>query len=141
MANAENLLPPWEPGQSGNPAGKQPGTKNRSTIIKKLLEARLKGIKDPYGVLGDGASVSGEEALEIKAFERAMGLGKTKPETAHKAYQEIKDTVYGKNTQVIGSDPEKPIYAPPSEADKALLQRFLDAEEAKQQHDDNQETE
>lgn len=29
----------WQPGQSGNPAGKKPGTLNRSTIYRKLLEA------------------------------------------------------------------------------------------------------
>lgn len=37
MANEENLKS-WPKGQSGNPAGKAPGTKNRATIIKKFLE-------------------------------------------------------------------------------------------------------
>lgn len=30
-------LTPWEPGQSGNPAGRRPGSKNMSTIAKELL--------------------------------------------------------------------------------------------------------
>jgi len=31
-------LKPWKPGQSGNPAGRKPGSKNVSTIVRKLLE-------------------------------------------------------------------------------------------------------
>ncbi|HEY6923687.1 MAG TPA: DUF5681 domain-containing protein, partial [Steroidobacteraceae bacterium] len=28
----------WKPGQSGNPAGKRPGTKNRKTVLLEALE-------------------------------------------------------------------------------------------------------
>lgn len=31
-------LKPWKPGQSGNPAGRKLGSKNVSTIVRKLLE-------------------------------------------------------------------------------------------------------
>ncbi len=31
-------LKSWKPGQSGNPAGRKPGSKNVSTIVRKLLE-------------------------------------------------------------------------------------------------------
>lgn len=31
-------LKPWKPGQSGNPAGRKSGSKNVSTIVRKLLE-------------------------------------------------------------------------------------------------------
>jgi hypothetical protein len=31
-------LTPWQPGQSGNPAGRKLGSKNMSTIVKELLE-------------------------------------------------------------------------------------------------------
>lgn len=31
-------LKPWKPGQSGNPTGRKPGSKNVSTIVRKLLE-------------------------------------------------------------------------------------------------------
>lgn len=31
-------LTPWEPGQSGNPTGRRPGSKNMSTIIQELLD-------------------------------------------------------------------------------------------------------
>lgn len=31
-------LTPWQPGQSGNPSGRKPGSKNMSTIVKELLD-------------------------------------------------------------------------------------------------------
>lgn len=31
-------LTPWQPGQSGNPAGRKPGSKNISTIVQELLD-------------------------------------------------------------------------------------------------------
>jgi hypothetical protein len=31
-------LKSWKPGQSGNPAGRKPGSKNVSTIVRQLLE-------------------------------------------------------------------------------------------------------
>lgn len=37
MANPENLTP-WQPGQSGNPAGKPPGTRSWATIVQGLLD-------------------------------------------------------------------------------------------------------
>ena len=33
-------LKPWKRGQSGNPAGRKPGSKNVSTIVRKLLEQK-----------------------------------------------------------------------------------------------------
>ena len=38
MANEENLIP-YKKGQSGNPNGRPKGSKNRSTIAKKWLQA------------------------------------------------------------------------------------------------------
>jgi hypothetical protein len=31
-------LTSWQPGQSGNPAGRKPGSKNMSTIVQELLD-------------------------------------------------------------------------------------------------------
>ncbi len=39
MNNKKNPnLKPWQPGQSGNPAGRKIGSKNVSTIVRELLE-------------------------------------------------------------------------------------------------------
>ena len=53
MANSQNLKP-WQPGQSGNPAGKPKGAKHLSTWIRELLddekfEYKLKGRKRGAG--------------------------------------------------------------------------------------------
>lgn len=37
MAGVDNLTP-WKKGQSGNPAGKKPGTKNIKTIMQQLVD-------------------------------------------------------------------------------------------------------
>jgi len=34
----QNLRPPWEPGQSGNPSGKKPGTLNHATAFWRAFE-------------------------------------------------------------------------------------------------------
>ena len=41
MANEENLKS-WSKGESGNPKGRPKGSKNRSTIVRELLEVLLK---------------------------------------------------------------------------------------------------
>lgn len=75
MANDENLTP-YQPGQSGNPAGKPPGTKNRATIIKEILALKT-GDKTNEYIIND--------ALFKKAADGDLG-----------AIKEIQDTVYGK---------------------------------------------
>lgn len=43
MPNPENIENhKWQPGESGNPSGRQVGSKNRSTIVKKWLEVASK---------------------------------------------------------------------------------------------------
>lgn len=37
---ADDLIP-WKEGQSGNPNGRPKGSKNRSTLVREMLEARL----------------------------------------------------------------------------------------------------
>lgn len=86
MANDENLTP-YQPGQSGNPSGKPPGTKNRATIIKEILALKT-GDKTNEYIIND--------VLFKKAADGDLG-----------AIKEIQDTVYGKivdkseNTQTI----------------------------------------
>lgn len=82
MANEENLSPAWEKGQSGNPAGRPVGSKNRSTILREILEMVNKesGLTKEYHI---------NDALANKALSGDVA-----------AYKEIMDTVYGKTPDV-----------------------------------------
>ena len=63
-------LKPWKPGQSGNPAGRKPGSKNVSTIVRKLLEQDAKD-----GILSDSSLtdlVSGQSTSYAQAMVLAM---------------------------------------------------------------------
>lgn len=42
-----NLAPPWEPGQSGNPSGRPPGSKNISTYLKEFLDVEIEIDENP----------------------------------------------------------------------------------------------
>lgn len=83
MANEENLTP-WPKGQSGNPAGKPKGTRNRSTIIREWLEMKATD--------GEGGQVSDQltRALIKKAAEGDV-----------RAFIELFDSAYGKNTDKV----------------------------------------
>lgn len=73
---AEDLTP-WQPGQSGNPAGKPKGSKNRSTVIRELLaQPGLDGRNNEYIMM---------QALLDKAQTGDVP-----------AVKEIQDTMYGK---------------------------------------------
>lgn len=82
MANEQNLKP-WKKGQSGNPSGKPKGTRNRSTIIRELLEAKA---IDGDGQIADQLT----RALIKKAAEGDVG-----------AFRELFDSAYGKNTDRV----------------------------------------
>jgi hypothetical protein len=86
MANNKNLNPPWKIGESGNPKGKPKGTRNRSTIIRELLEARA--------LEGDGQIADQlTRALINKAAEGDVS-----------AFRELFDSAYGKNTDKIDNN-------------------------------------
>jgi len=61
-------LKPWKPGQSGNPAGRKPGSKNVSTIVRELLE---QDVID--GVLG-GIPLSQSIKSKSTTYSQAMVL-------------------------------------------------------------------
>jgi hypothetical protein len=66
-----NNTPPahkkWKPGQSGNHKGRPKGSKNKKTIIVRLMEGRL-GRKIP-----DLGKLSTQEGLLLKAIQKGLG--------------------------------------------------------------------
>jgi hypothetical protein len=56
----------WRKGQSGNPKGRVKGSKNRKTIIIRLMEGRL-GRKIP-----DPKKLSAQEAMLWKAIQKGL---------------------------------------------------------------------
>lgn len=45
MAKEDNLKPAWKSGQSGNPNGRPKGARNRSTILRELLDVNDQELK------------------------------------------------------------------------------------------------
>jgi len=93
----------WVKGQSGNPKGKAPGTLNRSTILKRYLEATFKTDDgktraQPFGI--DGRPITVAEALEMALIKKGLS-GNVE------ALKMIKDDMYGKladKTELTGAD-------------------------------------
>ncbi len=84
MANEQNLNPPWEKGRSGNPRGKPKGTRNRSTIIKEILDANATD--------GEGGTIADQltRALVQKAATGDVS-----------AFRELMDGAFGKVTDKV----------------------------------------
>ncbi len=92
----KNKAPNWEKGQSGNPAGYPKGQKNRSTILKELMEVILKQNGKPVANPLDPteSKITIEKAMQVKMIEKAL-------KGDLNAYQLIMDTVYGKLTDNV----------------------------------------
>ncbi len=79
MARREdNLKPAWQPGQSGNPGGKPKGARNRSTILRELLDVNDQELKMHQAQI--------DKAIEQKDTN---------------AYKAVLDSAYGAPTQQI----------------------------------------
>lgn len=85
MANEENLTP-WKKGQSGNVRGRPKGSRNRSTIVRELLEAKA---TDGDGQIADQLT----RALIQKAVEGDV-----------RAFKELMDSAYGKVKDTVESN-------------------------------------
>ncbi len=83
MANEENLTP-WKKGQSGNPKGKPKGTRNRSTIVRELLETKAT----------DGEEGQIVDQLVLALVEKALNGDVP-------AARELFDSAYGKITDKV----------------------------------------
>ena len=89
--NDENLKS-WKPGQSGNPAGKPLGAKNRSTIARKWLELMT---KEANPLTGIAENLSYEDIITLAQIKKA----KEEQDTA--AYKALQDSAYGAPKQEI----------------------------------------
>ena len=76
----EDLIP-FKPGQSGNPNGRPKGKRNRSTILKELLDMNDQELKMHQAKI--------EKAIELKDTN---------------AYKAVLDSAYGAPVQQIDND-------------------------------------
>jgi hypothetical protein len=84
MANEENLNP-FKKGQSGNPKGRPVGSKGRSTIARRWLEATRKG-KNP--LTGEDEVLTQEDVITLALIRKAMDGDVA-------AYKALMDSGYG----------------------------------------------
>lgn len=81
----------WKEGESGNPAGRPKGTKNRATIARKWLEV-LEKIKNP--ITNAQEELTQEEIMTLAQIAKAR-KGDTR------AYQALMDSAFGQPKQTI----------------------------------------
>lgn len=68
-------LKSWQPGQSGNPAGRKPGSKNISTIVQELLDDEANAAllaKSSIAELVQGMPTSYAKAVVLVAIQKAL---------------------------------------------------------------------
>lgn len=92
---------PFEPGKSGNPAGKPPGIKNRSTIARKVLEMRgllsdekMDKLKEKFPDIHDKMTV--EEIMTVVMADNAIAGD-------DKHYKALMDSAYGAPKQEVAA--------------------------------------
>lgn len=112
MANEANIEPHrFQKGQSGNPAGKPVGIKNRSTIARKVLE--MKGLI-PEKALEKLKSVFPEITNEM-TMEEVMTIIQAGKAVANRdtfAYNALLDSAYGKPKQEVQNSGEMTLHVP-----------------------------
>lgn len=67
----ENLKP-WKPGESGNPNGRPKGIKNRSTIVREILELVHEATGQTYEYASTKAIADKAATGDVTAWERLM---------------------------------------------------------------------
>ena len=91
MNKEDNLRPAWEKGESGNPAGRPKGSKNRSTIARRWLEVN-QSLKNP--ITGESETMSQEDLMTLALIKKAR-------EGDVNAYKALMDSGYGAPVQQI----------------------------------------
>jgi hypothetical protein len=98
MAN-KDIEPRWEKGESGNPAGRPKGSRNRSTIAKHWLEVN-QSLKNP--LTGVEETMSQEDLMTLALIKKAR-------EGDVNAYKALMDSGYGSPIQQIDQTLEQTI--------------------------------
>jgi hypothetical protein len=86
----EDLIP-FKKGESGNPAGRPKGSKNRSTIARQWLEVN-QNLKNP--LTGENENMSQEDLMTLALIKKAR-------EGDVNAYKALMDSGYGAPVQQI----------------------------------------
>jgi hypothetical protein len=86
----EDLIP-FKKGESGNPAGRPKGSKNRSTIARRWLEVN-QSLKNP--ITGENETMSQEDLMTLALIKKAR-------EGDVNAYKALMDSGYGAPVQQI----------------------------------------
>lgn len=100
----EDLIP-FKKGQSGNPAGRTKGSKNRSTIVKELLAIIIK-LDNP--LTGQEEWLTNEQHMTISILQKALkGDVNAYKALMDSAYGTAKDTMDLNTNEVISHDFKK----------------------------------
>ena len=99
MADKLDNLKPFEAGESGNPAGRPKGSRNRSTIAKHWLEVN-QSLKNP--LTGVEENMSQEDLMTLALIKKAR-------EGDVNAYKALMDSGYGSPIQQIDQTLEQTI--------------------------------
>jgi hypothetical protein len=99
MAGKGQIEPRWEKGESGNPAGRPKGSKNRSTIARQWLEVN-QNLKNP--LTGVEETMSQEDLMTLALIKKAR-------EGDVNAYKALMDSGYGAPLQQIDQSIEQSI--------------------------------
>ena len=91
MADRLDNLNPFKKGESGNPAGRPKGAKNRSTIARQWLEVN-QSLKNP--LTGEQELMSQEDLMTLAIIKKAR-------EGDVAAYKALMDSGYGSPLQQI----------------------------------------
>ena len=99
MAGYKDIKPAWNKGESGNPAGRPKGSKNRSTIARQWLEVN-QSLKNP--LTGEQETMSQEDLMTLALIKKAR-------EGDVNAYKALMDSGYGAPMQQIDQTVEQTI--------------------------------
>lgn len=109
MAGKGQIEPRWKKGESGNPAGRPKGSKNRSTIVKEILSLLTK-LDNP--ITGKEEWLTNEQHMTISILQKAIkGDVNAYKALMDSAYGTAKDTMDLNTTEVVDQDFKKLISA------------------------------